>query len=381
MEDGSGKGGSEEGGRGKVVKILPRGVEILKPLRWTALLISMALLTACNTNPSGANTSSSITAGHPAAGSSTASSGSSSGGPVPKGLWTSDLHTNTVTDFPVPPLSSHSIKVTTQIRDPESLAFDANGNLWVGEGGTSSGPPAMIEFRGNALVQNAAPMTKIILNAGLSPEGLAFDANGNLWVAAGSGIVEYRGTSLASHPSPVRVLSSARLDGPDSLAFDTAGNLWVANYNNRTIVEYGLHTLQSSHVTYRHDIPLPSGAAPFALAFDTHGNLWVACQNNRIYEYAGSTLGETTTPTASINMSSHISGGAVGLAFDAQGNLWASGVGQSAAGAPEGVVYEYAAASLGRMDTPSAVLVASANSNPGTWALAAFPLPGGTGLH
>lgn len=346
--------------------------------RVAALLATIVLLTACGSSPSGIGTGSPTVSAR----SPVTSPANSLGGPAPAGLWVSDIHTNSVTDFPSPPHSTNPIRIVAQVRNPEALAFDARGNLWVGDGGTSATPPVVVEYSGSAVAHNANPVATIsLLGVGISPEGLAFDAQGNLWVAAGTAVAEYGVASLSRHPRPARTLSSVILDGPDSLAFDPAGDLWVANYNSRVLVEYGAQTLQQTHPAYSHTIPLPSGASPFAIAFNPQGNLWVACQNDMIYEYAAATLGRTSTPSATINMGSLISGGVVGLAFDAQGNLWASAVGQSAAGTPEGVVEEYVAPSLGRTNTPSATLVASVSNNPGTWALAVFPLPTGTGLH
>ena len=290
-------------------------------------------------------------------------------GAFPSGLWVSDLNADTVTLFGLPPSSRRIVTLHKGIVHPEALAFDRHGNLWVGDGGVHATIREYVPAQGSAPV----PVTTIPTR-GLSPEGLAFDARGNLWVAGGGAVLEFAATSLGHTLSPSRVITSpSLLDGPDALTFASQGNLWVANYGNRVLLEFPARSLSTSHPRPAAHIQQPSGATPFAITFDSHGNLWVADQNDKIYEYAARSLGRTDTPSATIDMSRFISGGVVGLAFDTFGDLWASAVGSSSSGAPEGMVYEYAARSLGRTDTPSAHIVASTSSNPGTWALAFTP--------
>ena len=65
------------------------------------------------------------------------------------------------------------------------------------------------------------------------PEGLAFDAAGNLYVANW-------GDSTISKVTPAGVVStfvSSGVNGPYGPVFDAAGNLYVANYGNSTISE------------------------------------------------------------------------------------------------------------------------------------------------
>ena len=60
------------------------------------------------------------------------------------------------------------------------------------------------------------------------PDGLAFDAAGNLYVAND-------GNNTISKVTPAGAVStfvSSGLDDPDGLAFDAAGNLYVANDGN-----------------------------------------------------------------------------------------------------------------------------------------------------
>ncbi len=65
------------------------------------------------------------------------------------------------------------------------------------------------------------------------PQGLAFDAAGNLYVANGA-------NNTISKVTPAGAIStfvSSGLDYPEGLAFDAAGNLYVANAFNSTISE------------------------------------------------------------------------------------------------------------------------------------------------
>ena len=287
------------------------------------------------------------------------------------GLWVSDLHSDTVTVFRSPPASSPFVRLSRGITHPEALAFDNHGDLWVGDAGQH---PSILEFTARAVARRSGPVITIPTR-GLSPEGLAFDPRGDLWVAGGGAVIEIAATSLGHASSPVRVITTPPLlDGPDAVAFSGQGNLWVANYNNRVLLEFPVQGLRASRPEAKLHIQLPGGAAPFAVAFDGHGDLWVTCQNDMVYEFGARNLGATNTPIGRIDMSMFISGGATGLAFDPRGNLWVSAVGSSGSGSPEGMVYEFGARNLGATNTPIAHLVASTSANPGTWALAFFPV-------
>ena len=301
------------------------------------------------------------------------------------GLWVSDLNAGTVSNFGFPPAAPPSITVHNQAcAQPESLAFDRSGNLWIGCGSSGSTTPKIEEYSPGDLV-NSSPPGHVLDRLGqvISPEGLALDSHGDLWVAGGTVVAEYAAGALNANTLPTMTISTPSfIDGPDSVAFDRSGNLWVANYNNRVIVEYSRSSLTSGTPRPAGHVQMAAGASPFALAFAPNGDLWVVAKNDMVYEFAASTLGTTNVPSSTINMSAYISGGGDGLAFDSSGNLWVSVAGAStSSGVPAGMVYEFAASTLGTTNVPSANLIASSTSNPGTWAIAFFPVSGSLGLQ
>ena len=277
------------------------------------------------------------------------------------GLWVSDLNANTVTEYALaslPTKLSTLVTLTRQVSHPDSLAFDAAGDLWIADGGSPH--PAVVEYRAASLTGgNPTPAARVNKGVG-GAEGLAFDAHGNLWVATGGLVVEYAAASLASNPSPALTINSPSLDGPDALAFDAHGNLWVASYNNSSLVEFPVARRAGGS---RPTIVIPIPSNPFDLAFDGHGNLWVVTHNGGIFEYTVP-LASGVAPAASIATPS---GGVVeGLAFDGRGDLWVTGSNGS-----QGVVYEYAAAALAEKPSSPSATLTTAGTSP--WALAFFP--------
>src|SRR5260370_573381 len=76
---------------------------------------------------------------------------------------------------------------------------------------------------------------KIEMRPGLSiPFGLAFDATGNLFVGDAA-----QGTITRFTPDGTRTAFASGLNGPTGMAFDSAGNLYVAQggFNNATIIK------------------------------------------------------------------------------------------------------------------------------------------------
>lgn len=119
----------------------------------------------------------------------------------------------------------------------ESLAFDAAGNLWVGYSeGLGYVPAAALAASrvGVAFTIDAQSGPPVIGSFG-SPEGLAFDAAGNLWGAFGTSLVKLTPADLAITAGvtektvvPGVILNISVLALPDGIAFDESGGLWLA---------------------------------------------------------------------------------------------------------------------------------------------------------
>ncbi len=136
---------------------------------------------------------------------------------------------------------------TGSISAPGSMAFDGQGGLWVGNRGTNT----LVRFTPAQIGATGAPTPDITLTStGTSittPDALAFDRSGQLWVADDTipgSVVAFSPAQLASSGAPVPHITlssngtSTNLDAPDGLTFDPFGNLWVANFTGQSITEF-----------------------------------------------------------------------------------------------------------------------------------------------
>jgi sugar lactone lactonase YvrE len=215
------------------------------------------------------------------------------------------------------------------ISSPEGLAFDAGGNLWVANAGNST----VAEFTSTQLATTGSPTPPVVISAPGSaltrPVGLAFDADGDLWVSNSTPntVVEYTPAQLigTGDPAPTVKLSSVAmsLSAPQFLAFDGGGNLWVANGEGLTTFTVAAFT--PTQLAAGTGSPVPAIAlssftnsdAPAGLAFDGSGNLWVSTINS-IVEFTPSQISATGAPTPTITITGSALGGASGMAFDPQ---------------------------------------------------------------
>ncbi|HZY98121.1 MAG TPA: NHL repeat-containing protein [Candidatus Baltobacteraceae bacterium] len=146
---------------------------------------------------------------------------------------------------------------------PISIAFDVADNVYVGR---SSGP-----YGGNAsrVVVFAHDSSKTLrtIAAGISdPQSLAFDASGNLYVADTN--VDLVAVYPKGATKPLRKMRTGR--GPTSLAVDGSGNLYVANNVSSTVTVYALGKSKPVRT-------ITSGiSGPTALLLDASGTLYVA---------------------------------------------------------------------------------------------------------
>jgi sugar lactone lactonase YvrE len=175
------------------------------------------------------------------------------------------------------------------------LAFDAQGTLYV-----SQNNGTIVKIVNGAITPFASGFTN------QSNLMLAFDKYGYLFVAdfAGDAI-----TKIA--PDGTKTLFASGIDGPAGLAFDRFGNLFVSVFgptaDGGVIYKYA----STGRTTFSPaDLVNPKG-----LAFDASGNLYQANANATIYKYT--TSGTRSALPAAILQPTQ-------LAFDSAGNLFVS---------------------------------------------------------
>jgi len=192
------------------------------------------------------------------------------------------------------------------------LAFDGSGNLWVVDFGNNrilqyKSPFATGMNASLVLGQaNFTSSTAATTNSGLSnPEYIAFDASGNLWVTDtfnnrvlefkppfANGMVASLVIGQAGFVSSGPATTSSGLSQPAGVAFDSGGNLWIGDAGNNRVLQFkptfangmsaSLVLGQASFTTSTAATTQSGLSGPFGIAFDSSGNLGVAHQlNNR----------------------------------------------------------------------------------------------------
>jgi hypothetical protein len=163
-------------------------------------------------------------------------------------LWVSDNGANSVFVFTPSELTATNTDVSPNItitsspafNGPLGITFDATGDLWVANNGTTT----IFEFKARNLPQSSGSVS-LAPDVTLSDDGngsiqapwaLIFDAKGDLWSSnanAPNTVVEFTAASLTAtgSPTPAVTLSpvmegmNATLSSPNGIAFDNLGDL------------------------------------------------------------------------------------------------------------------------------------------------------------
>ncbi len=239
---------------------------------------------------------------------------------------------------------------SAQIQNPQSLAFDSAGNLYLADGSvrvrqiSPSGIITTVAGNGNCCFGgDGGPATSAQLSG---VQGVALDAAGNLYIAdnsshirrvsdgiittiAGNGIYNYSGEG------PV---ATSQLGGPRKVALDSSGNLYIAESNNnriRKITPGGtVSTVAGNGICCYSGDGGPATSAQFnqpqGVAVDASGNIYISDYfNNRVRMV--SPAGIITTIAGNGNYGYSGDGSAAtnaqlrdpaGLARDAAGNIY-----------------------------------------------------------
>jgi len=183
-----------------------------------------------------------------------------------------------------------------------SLAFDAEGNLWLSVCGDSVLRIPAAELTG---VDGEKEADALI--AGLTEnDGLAFDRSGNLWVAGGPSIARYDAARLGETTAePADLLLSVADDiaglKASNLTFDKAGNLWGTDFGANHVFQIADGDLAGTGeraVVANVSIEIGVTALLNQPAFDDGNGLWLGLNAGFIGRFSPEQLGSSTASGA-----------------------------------------------------------------------------------
>lgn len=248
--------------------------------------------------------------------------------------------------------------------------------LWVANGTN------VLEFSSTELTTpgSAAAVPTLVLNSSVfaAPQGVVFDASGNLWVIDGGtaitggkakpALYQFTSANLTALQSPATAtpnvtISSTAFAFPQQAVFDSKGNLWVSDNGANEVFEFMPSQLMASGAAVTPNITIKSNPAfngPLGIAFDAAGDLWIANNGSTtIFELNAAEL-PATSGTVTLVPSVMLSDdgkqsiqGPWALAFDSSGNLWSSN-----ANAPNTVV-QFSKSNLSASGSPAPAITLS----------------------
>jgi hypothetical protein len=250
-----------------------------------------------------------------------------------------------------------------------------NKALWVANGtNVVEYLPAQLSSKNSILAPH------LMNNSGVfgAPQGVVFDAYGDLWVidggtlAAGGkntpALYEFTPSQLEdlatnSAPTPAVTINSPSFTFPQQAVFDAYGNMWVSDNGSNAVYVFTPQQLKASDAATTPYITLtskPAFSGPLGIVFDAAGDLFVANNGSTtIFEFKATHLPQSSEsvelePDATLSDDGNGSiQGPWALVFDADGDLWSSN-----ANAPNTIV-EFAKASLGVTGSPTPAVTLS----------------------
>jgi sugar lactone lactonase YvrE len=257
-----------------------------------------------------------------------------------------------------------SVQTTTAtgLKVPVKAIADSDGNIWVSDQFNNRvlqyQKPITNGMAATVVLGQSGFTTSVLFGAnptGFAPNGIAFDKNGDLWVADEfNRVLEFTppfsndmAASLVlgqpNFTTNVKGTTASGLFYPTELAFDASGDLWVVDNGNNRVLEYKppFTSGQSASVVMGQPDFTSSAiattaagmSAPYGVAFDPAGNIWVSdYHNSRILMFAPP-FSDGQEARLVLGQPDFTSSGGTGdsqvdvvypqgLAFDSDGNLY-----------------------------------------------------------
>jgi len=156
------------------------------------------------------------------------------------------------------------------------------------------------------------------------PQGVAFDSNGNLYVANAKSIGIFA-PGAQGNVAPSGVLQGTRtgLSRPSGIALDAAGDLYVVNNSTPSVTVYApgstgnvapIRTIGGSNTQLSY---------PWGVALDAAGNVYVT-NFSSITEYGAGASGNVAPIAVISGQASGLASGVEGIALDASANIYAA---------------------------------------------------------
>ncbi|MBA2491849.1 MAG: hypothetical protein H0V34_09135 [Gammaproteobacteria bacterium] len=225
-------------------------------------------------------------------------------------LWVASFGDNTLLKYNAAQLAAPGGALTPDViisslangslNGPVGLAFDGDGNLWVGNflPRGAAGENTVVRYTPQQLGQSGQPEPGVVLTGFTRSYGHAFDADGNLWVANNGAdtVLRFPPSEQVSGGTPdvtINSTSGGSLRGPRGPAFDDEGRLWLSSAGNSRVAGYTIGSDGAATPIATVTLENAQGQAvpsPDGLAFDNQGNLWVAASDNNLYQYAKADL-------------------------------------------------------------------------------------------
>jgi sugar lactone lactonase YvrE len=209
---------------------------------------------------------------------------------------------------------------------PQGVAVDGAGNVFVADTGNNR----IVEIPVvKGALSSSAETTLVASKTSLagakldSPEGIAIDGFGNLYIADSGNKRVVEVPNLGSWDFALAQKLGSQMSSPSAVAVDSAGDVLVADSGNGDVYELSAPLSSGVQVTVATGYSNPSG-----VAVDASGALFVVDQGNqkvwRIPNISG-----TFAPSSALNVTGQLnaSGTAViadpyGVATDASGNVY-----------------------------------------------------------